>query len=123
MTEYITVEDVDTALGIGWTTEDKKARSVMLANVWLTSKRLPVRDPIPDEWKSAGAEIAKEAANGKIFGAVEKGVLSKAVKADNVSSTKTFSTDHKIVSAGESLALALLDPWLRNSGVFMLKRI
>ncbi len=123
MIKYITIEDVDAELGVDWTTADRKARAVLVANVWLTNKNLPELDPTPDEWKSAGAEIAKEAANGKIYGTSEKGLLSKSVKADTVSSTKTFSIDHKIVSAGESLALALLDPWLQSGGVFMLKRI
>jgi len=123
MLEYITVANVDTALGSNWAARDKKERAVLIANVWLTNKSLPERDPIPQEWKQAGAEIAKEAAAGNIYGTIETGVLSKSVKADTVSSSKTFSSNHRVTSAGESLALALLKPWLGSGGVFMLKRV
>ena len=40
MATYITVADVDAILGSDWTTEDKKARSVMQANAYLTSLNL-----------------------------------------------------------------------------------
>lgn len=121
--DYITTAQVDTLLGPEWTTSDKKARAVLMANVWLTGKSLPNLDPIPDEWVQAGAEIAREAAAGKIYGQTETGLTSKSVKADTVESAKTFASNHKIVSAGESFALALLKPWLGGRGVFMLKRI
>lgn len=123
MLEYITVAEVDGVFGLTWAAPDKKERAVLMANVWLTSRSLPERDPIPTEWKQAGAEIAREAAAGKIYGTTETGVLSKSVKADTVSISKIFSTDHRVVSAGESLALALLKPWLGRGGVFMLKRV
>ena len=121
--QYITVADVDGILGPDWAGQGDPDRAVTIANVWLTNQGLPKRDPIPEEWKQAGAEIAREAAAGKIYGSVETGVLSKSVKADTVSSSKTFSSSHKITTAGESLALALLKPWLRSGGVFFLKRI
>ena len=85
---------------------------------------LPEIEPIPDAWKQAGAEIAKEAAAGKLYTATEAGVLSKAVDADGVSVSKTFSATAKNLSAGEVFALALIKPWLtKRSGVMMLKRV
>lgn len=122
MTEYITVADVDAKLGPAWTTADKKASAVMMANVWLTGKSLPGLDPIPDEWIQAGAEIAREAAAGKVYGQTETGLLSKSVSADTVSSAKTFAANHKVMSAGETFALALLAPWLGNSSMIKLVR-
>lgn len=122
MIAYITVHDVDTLLGSGWAVPDKKDRAVLIANVWLTNKNLPDLDPIPDEWTQAGAEIAREAAAGRIYGQAETGLLSKSVSADTVSSSKTFASNHKIVSAGETLALALLEPWLGNSSMIKLVR-
>lgn len=122
MKTYITSSDVDTELGSDWAETEQKARAVMMANVWLTNQSLPDLDPIPSEWVTAGAEIAREAAAGKIFGAKETGVLSKSVSAGDVSSAKTFSTNAKVYTAGESLALAILKPWLPSGSVIRLLR-
>lgn len=123
MKTYITTEDVDAILGPAWAANDAKERAVMMANVWLTNQSLPSLDPMPAEWKQAGAEIAKDAAAGKLYGAKETGVLSKSVAAGDVSSSKSFSSTARTYTAGESLALALLKPWLNGmSGVMFLKR-
>lgn len=116
MTIYITVEQVDTLLGPTWAPDDQKARAVLMANTWLTNLGLPEFDPVPDDVIQAGAEIAREAAAGNIYGAKETGVLSKAVDADGVSSSKTYSESSRTISAGESFALALLAHYLNSSG-------
>ncbi|MFJ3486579.1 hypothetical protein ACIPL1_24720 [Pseudomonas sp. NPDC090202] len=116
MTIYITVEQVDALLGPTWAPDDQKARAVLMANTWLTGLGLPAFDPVPDDVVQAGAEIAREAAAGRIYGARETGVLSKSVDADGVSSSKTYSESSRSISAGESFALALLAPYLNNSG-------
>jgi len=123
MMTYIAVADVDAALGMSWASADKKPRAVMMANVWMTNLGLRVVDPLPDEFKQAGAEIAREAAAGRIYGAKETGIVSQSVQAGDVSSSKSFSSSAKVYTAGESLALALLKPWLPDtSGVMFLKR-
>src|SRR5690606_19003196 len=122
MIEYITVTEVDTLLGSEWAEAEQKERAVMIANVWMTNQSLPDLDPVPDEWSVAGSEVAKDAAAGKLFGAKETGVVSKSVSAGDVSSSKTFSTNAKTYTAGESLALAILKPWLPSRRVFMLER-
>ncbi|MGP5757767.1 hypothetical protein [Pseudomonas aeruginosa] len=116
MTIYITVEQVDALLGPTWATADQKARAVLMANTWLTNLGLPEFDPVPDDVIQAGAEIAREAAAGNIYGSKETGVLSKSVDADGVSSSKTYAESSRAISAGESFALALLAPYLNNSG-------
>jgi len=123
MMTYIAVADVDAALGMSWAAADKKPRAVMMANVWMTNLGLRKVAPLPDEFKQAGAEIAREAAEGRIYGAKETGVLSQSVQAGDVSSSKSFSSTARTYTAGESLALALLKPWLPDaSGVMFLKR-
>lgn len=112
MTTYITVEQVDALLGPTWAPDDQKARAVLMANTWLTNLGLPEFDQVPDDVIQAGAEIAREAAAGNIYGSKETGVLSKSVDADGVSSTKTYSATSKAISAGESFALALLARYL-----------
>ncbi|MDM9594750.1 hypothetical protein QU617_15685 [Pseudomonas guariconensis] len=116
MTIYITVEQVDALLGPTLATDDQKARAVLMANTWLTNLGLPEFDPVPDDVIQAGAEIAREAAAGNIYGSKETGVLSKSVDADGVSSSKTYAESSRTISAGESFALALLAPYLNNSG-------
>ncbi|MBC3421789.1 hypothetical protein [Pseudomonas sp. RW3S2] len=116
MTIYITVEQVDALLGSTWAPDDQKARAVLMANTWLTNLGLPEFDPVPDDVIQAGAEIAREAAAGNIYGSKETGVLSKSVDADGVSSSKTYSESSRTISAGESFALALLAHYLAGSG-------
>ena len=116
MTNYITVEQVDALLGSAWAPDDQKARAVLMANTWLTNLGLPEFDPVPDDVIQAGAEIAREAAAGNIYGSKETGVLSKSVNADGVSSSKTYSESSSTISAGESFALALLAHYLNSSG-------
>lgn len=124
MRTFVSVAEVDGLLGEAWATADVKDRAVLMVNVWLENQGLPEIDPIPDAWKQAGAEIAKEAAAGKLYAATETGVLSKAVDADGVSVSKTFSATAQNLSAGEVFALALIKPWLvKRSGVMMLKRM
>ncbi|MEB3840480.1 hypothetical protein [Pseudomonas guariconensis] len=116
MTTYITVEQVDALLGSSWAPDDQKARAVLMANTWLTNLGLPEFDPVPDDVIQAGAEIAREAAAGNIYGSKETGVLSKSVNADGVSSSKTYSESSRTISAGESFALALLAHYLNSRG-------
>lgn len=116
MTTYITVEQVDALLGLTWAPDDQKARAVLMANTWLTNLGLPEFDPVPDDVIQAGAEIAREAAAGNIYGSKETGVLSKSVDADGVSSSKTYAESSRTISAGESFAMALLAHYLAGSG-------
>ncbi|TKR55325.1 hypothetical protein D7I39_10905 [Allopusillimonas ginsengisoli] len=122
MIEYVTATDVDGLLGEGWAGTVKKAEAVLIANVWMTNRRLPEVNPMPTEWKQAAAYVAREAAAGKVYGQAEYGLISKSVQADTVAVSKTFSSGHKVVSAGENLALALLAPWLGSSSQVRLVR-
>jgi hypothetical protein len=117
VTTYISVAQVDALLGSTWTTDDKKPRAVLMANTWLTNLGLPVFDPVPDDVLQAGAEVAMEAAAGRIYGSKETGVTEKSVSADGVSSSKSFSESSRTISAGESFALALLSHYLGSGQV------
>jgi len=125
MTDFITVADVDTLLGPGWAGTGDPVLAVSMANAWLTAKiKRVVPDPVPAEIKTAGAQVAKEAAAGNLYKATQKEVLSKTVSAQSGTSTsKTYAPGSKDLSAGENFALALLVPWTKRSGVMMLKRI
>lgn len=112
MTDYITVSQVDELLGAGWEGTGDKDRAVLMANAWLSAKPLPEFDEVPAAVVQAGAEVAREAAAGKLYAATEVGVLSKSVEADGVSSSKTYAAGARAVTAGEAFAMALLAQYL-----------
>lgn len=65
MTDFITVADVDALLGPDWAGTGDPVLSVTMANAWLTDKiQRAVPDPVPAEIKTAGAQVAKVAAQG-----------------------------------------------------------
>ncbi|MCG6540176.1 hypothetical protein MCB86_08815 [Pseudomonas sp. KSR10] len=121
MTEYITIAQVDSLLGSDWTTEDKKARAVLMANVWLTERLSVTFSTVPADVVQAGAEIAQLAASGGLYGAQDREVTSTSVTAGPVQSSKTFREGSKALSAAEAFALALIRPWA-NSGQIRLVR-
>lgn len=122
MTDYITVAQVDEVLGAGWAGSGDPARAVLMANAWLSAKSLPEFDEVPAAVVQAGAEVAREAAAGKLYKAIETGVLSKSVQAGSVSSAKTYASNAKSLTAGEAFAMALLRPYLAGATV-LLKRL
>jgi len=129
MATYIIVADVDAILGASWTTEDKKVRAVMQANAYLISLNLVGvdMDVIPDEVKQAGAELAKVAAEGKLYQQKTEGSLeAKTVKAGSVTTSKTFASldSSKIIAppGDVQFALALLTPWRSSPFAFSVCR-
>lgn len=123
MIEYVTVAQVDALLGAGWAGTGDPARAVLMANVWLSAKPLPEFGPVPGAVVQAGAEIAREAAAGKLYAAYESGVQAKSVEAGSVSSSKTYAAGGgRAVTAGEAFANALLAPWLCSGNQIRLVR-
>ena len=133
---YIAVTDVDTTLGSTWTTTDKKANAVMLANVWLTNQTLPAMSLIPiasqADYQSAivhaGSVIAQDCANGLIYTAKETGLMVKQVRAGAVESEKRYYSSATSYTAGEEQASAILAYWLKTyglqyAGVLMMTRL
>lgn len=125
MTDFITVADVDVQLGPDWAGAGDPVLAVTMANAWLTAKiKRAVPDPVPTEIKTAGAQVAKEAALGKLYKDTRKEVQSQTVSAQpGTSTSKTYVAGSTDQSAGVNFALALLAPWITRSGVMMLKRI
>ena len=129
MATYITVADVDAILGVNWTIEDKKARAVLQANAYLTALNLVGvdMDVVPEEVKQAGAELAKVAAEGKLYQQKTEGSLeAKTVKAGSVTTSKTFASldSSKIIAqlGDVQFALALLTPWRSSPFAFSVYR-
>lgn len=130
MTTYITVADVDEILGPDWTTTDKKQMAVLQANAYMTSLNLQGIDltAIPEDVITAGAYLAKSAAEGTLYKQqTESGSLtSKTVDADGVKVSKTYAsgqaTSTQLLPADVQLALSLLWQWRSNPLAFRVYR-
>ena len=121
MTDFITVAQVDSLLGVEWTTEDKKPRAVLMANTWLTERVRQEFSEVPDAIVQAGAEVAREAALGTLYGAQAREILSETKTVDVVSKSTTHAQGSSTISAGESFALALLKPYMGGSQIRMVR--
>lgn len=129
MATYITVADVDAILEPDWAATGLKEEAVFEANAYLTALNLAgiEMSNIPDDVKKAGARLAKCASQGQLYVQQTEGSLeSKTVKADSVSTSKTFGSIDKAGSlaqpAAVQLALAILAPWRSNPFAFAVKR-
>ena len=112
----ITIDTVAASLNnIQWFGLSDPNLAIMLANAWLDSKKLPVFEVAPPNVLMAGALIAQSIAKGEMYkGRTEGVVVSKSVKAGDVSSSKTYAsgTDGEPISQAEQQALLLLAPYL-----------
>ncbi|WP_417659995.1 DnaT-like ssDNA-binding protein [Pseudidiomarina sp.] len=119
---YITVAQVDALLGAGWAGTGDPARAVLMANTWLSAKPLPAFEEVPAAVVQAGAEIAREAATGALYGASSREVLSETKTVDGaVSKSTTYAAGGKAVTAGEAFAMALLRPYLGGNQVRLIR--
>lgn len=120
--DYITTAQVDALLGAGWAGTGDPARAVLMANTWLSAKPLPAFDEVPAAVVQAGAEIAREAATGALYGASGREALSESVAVEGaVSKSTTFAAGSKARTAGEVFALALLAPYLSTGQVRLVR--
>lgn len=112
----LTIESVTASLNdANWASNGNANLSVMLSNAWLSSKSLPNFEIVPTDVLMAGALIAQSIAKGEMYqGRTEGVVVSKSVKAGDVSSSKTYAsgTDGEPISQAEQQALLLLAPYL-----------
>ena len=112
----LSIESVTASLqDANWASNGNANLSVMLANSWLAEKRLPPFEVAPPDVLMAGALIAQSTAKGEMYkGRTEGVVVSKSVKAGDVSTSKTYAsgTDGEPISQAEQQALLLLAPYL-----------
>ncbi|MGC1020266.1 protein singed [Pantoea agglomerans] len=118
MRTFITITQVDTLLGSGWTDDSKKSRSVLAANAWMNGLNLHIKgDAIPEDVVQAGAFAAQAAANGGLFQQkTDSGVLtSRSVEVDGAKVSKSYAelstNSTALLDSDLQLALALLKPY------------
>lgn len=115
--QYVTVQDVDDALGSDWASEDEKARYIAMANAYITSHRVSITEPVPDDVVLAGVELAKAASSDELYSQKTEGLLTKKrVKADTVESEKQYADvsyfgAYAGLPSGVQFALAILDQY------------
>lgn len=112
MTEYITVAQVDQLLGTGWEGSGDKSLAVEQANAYLNTLAFKAWEAQPDSVTRAGAELAKEAAAGRLYEDSEGALKRKRVKADTVESEKEYQDGAQARSGALQFIDALLSPWL-----------
>lgn len=124
MTEYITVADVDQILGTGWEGSGDKALAVEQANAYLNTLTFKAWETQPESVTRAGAELAKEAAAGKLFVDTLGGIKRKRVKAEGVESEREYQDGATARSGALQFVDALLSPWVvKRSATTILVRL
>ena len=117
---YVTSETIAASLNdVDWSATGSEQQAVLMANAWLNEQRLPTyTNDVPTEILAAGAYIAKEVIAGTMYQGRKDGLItSKSVKAGPVTSSKTYASgvDGQAMSAGESMALALIAPYIMSA--------
>lgn len=117
---FITKTDVDSILGVEWTTEDKKALAVNQANVWLSTKSFcsGLTPTVDDAIKQAGANLALLSSQNLLYVSRTDGVVTeKSVKADTVAVTKKYAEGSETGKSAEMMFIDdLLRPFLCKGG-------
>lgn len=101
--------------------DSEKQRILLIVNAYLQGKNVRFHGVLPEAIKQAGVELAKGFIKGEMLqGRSESVVASKSVKAGDVSSSKTFSTNEKDQAMGqhEMIALALIEPYIAKFSGF-----
>ena len=117
--QFIEIADVDLILGEAWTTTDKKAKSVLQANTWLSTKKFcSGLDPIDEAIKQAGANLALLSSQNLLYVSRTDGIVTeKSVKADTVAVTKKYAAGSESGASSDMLFVNdLLKPFLCGGG-------
>ncbi len=121
MIDYITVAIVDDLLGAGWQGDGDADQAVLEANVWLTARNLP-DSPVPSAVERAGALLAREAANDRLYADRQPNLKRKMVDADGVRSEREYMDGSTASGGTMRLILDLLRPWLASGSTFDVRR-
>ena len=117
MNSYITPEDVDNELGTGWEGDGDRKRAVLEANAYLTTQGVQYDEDeeVPADVVTAGAYLAKAAAEGNLYVTNEGRVESESVQAEGVSVSTSFQSGSTPANRDVSLARDLLRPYITGA--------
>ena len=120
MTDYVTVQQVDDLLGLGWEGDSDDARAVLEANAYLSALTFKSWETQPDAVTRAGAELARMSAQGKLYSDADPDVKRKMVKAGSVESETEYQDGSVATVGAMALVNDLLKPYLLNVGAVRL---
>lgn len=124
MIEYVTVSDVDALLPPDWAGDGDPEQAVYMANAYLNTLHFRSWDEQPEAVTRAGAELAREAANERLYADSEGVVKREKVKADTVEVDTEFAEGSVARSGAMQFVDALLSPWLvKRQGWALLRRL
>lgn len=127
MAQFITVDDVNTALGSDWAAESDKATAVDQANTWLTAQGVPTGTTGDDRANviRAGCILARMAASGSLYASSKGRIKRKSVEAKGVSSEVEYMDGSAPVSGDMEYVKALLGGLLSPFGgsVTLMRRL
>ena len=106
---FITQQDAETILGLGFAPDSDKARLILLSNTWMKNQIGFVPDPIHENLKLASCEIIKGILAKVIYNGQDQVLKRKKVKADSVESEKEFQDGSVAISSFEQIALSFID--------------
>ena len=106
---FITQQDAETILSLGFAPDSDKARLILLSNTWMKNQIGFVPDPIHENLKLASCEIIKGSLAKVIYNGQDQVLKRKKVKADSVESEKEFQDGSIAISSFEQIALAFID--------------
>ena len=117
MNPYITPEDVDQELGTGWEGDGDRKRAVLEANAYMTTQGVQYEEgeEVPADVVTAGAYLAKAAAEGNLYVTNEGRVESESVQAEGVSVSTSFQGGSTPANRDVSLARDLLRPYITGA--------
>ena len=117
MNPYIKAQDVDDKLGTGWEGDGDKDRAVLESNAYMTTQGVQYEEgePVADDIITAGAYLAKAAAEGNLYVTNDGRVESESVQAEGVSVSTSFQSGSAPANRDVSLARDLLRPYITGA--------
>lgn len=117
MNPYIKAQDVDDKFGTGWEGDGDRSRSVLEANAYMTTQGVQYDEDedTPADVITAGAYLAKAAAEGNLYVTNDGRVESESVQAEGVSVSTSFQSGSAPANRDVSLARDLLRPYITGA--------
>ena len=117
MNRYITPEDVDDKLGTGWEGDGDRSRAVLEANAFMSTRgvRYDEGEDTPADVITAGAYLAKAAAEESLYVTNDGRIESESVQAEGVSVSTSFQSGSTPANRDVSLARDLLRPYITGA--------
>ncbi|MGJ8513136.1 hypothetical protein R84981_002771 [Carnimonas sp. R-84981] len=104
MTEYVSVADVDKALGDEWANDSDKPLFVALVNAYISNQHLNIPSPTPEVVVQAAVVLAKAASSGDLYAQTTEGALiHERAEAGDVMAELNYAAPSTLLDASRQL--------------------